>query len=69
MRQRFTATVWEEPGGWHVAQCPEVEIASQGHSPEEALRNLAEALGLHFAPPCATVVPEVRQLEVGVPVA
>lgn len=69
MRQRFTANVWEEPGGWHVAQCREVEVASQGLSPEEALRNLAEALELHFAPPCATLIPEVRQLEVEIPVA
>ena len=44
---RFTAAVTHE-GGWHVARCLEVEVASQGHTVEEALVNLREALELYF---------------------
>ena len=56
MTQEFTATVWQE-GEWFVAQCREVEVASQGLTEEEALVNLREALELHFEPPHATIVP------------
>jgi predicted RNase H-like HicB family nuclease len=62
MKQTFTATVWTE-GGWYIAQCREVEIASQGITKEEALDNLAEAIELHFEPPVATIVPEVIAIE------
>ena len=44
---RFTASVVREPP-WFVARCREVEVASQGRSPEEALANLREALELHL---------------------
>jgi predicted RNase H-like HicB family nuclease len=43
---RFTASVVREPP-WFVARCLEVEVASQGRSPEEALANLREALELY----------------------
>jgi predicted RNase H-like HicB family nuclease len=56
MTREFTATVWQE-GEWFVAQCREVEVASQGLTEEEALENLREALELHFEPPRATVFP------------
>jgi predicted RNase H-like HicB family nuclease len=49
----FTAAVTHE-GEWQVARCLEVELASQGHTVEEALANLREALELYFedeAPP------------------
>ena len=62
MKQTFTATVWTE-GDWYIAQCREVEIASQGTTKEEALDNLAEAIELHFEPPVATIVPEVIAIE------
>ncbi|MDQ1443295.1 MAG: hypothetical protein QOG97_3523, partial [Acidimicrobiaceae bacterium] len=39
---RFTAAVTHE-GDWQVARCLEVEVASQGHTVEEALANLREA--------------------------
>jgi len=55
--------VWQE-GEWFVAQCLEVDVASQGQSEDEALANLSEALRLHFTPPVATVVPAVRPVEV-----
>jgi len=44
---RFTAAVTRE-GNWQVARCLEVEVASQGHSVDEALANLREALELYF---------------------
>ena len=55
MTQEFTATVWQEDE-WFVAQCMEVDVASQGLTEDEALDNLREALELHFEPPRATVV-------------
>jgi len=51
---------------WYIAQCLEVDVASQGQTEEEALHNLAEALQLHFTPPVATIVPEIRAIEVEV---
>ena len=63
MTQEFTATVWQE-GEWFIAQCREVEVASQGLTEEEALENLREALELHFEPPHATILPAVRKIEV-----
>jgi predicted RNase H-like HicB family nuclease len=63
MTQEFTATVWRE-GEWYIAQCREVEVASQGLTEEEALENLREALELHFEPPRATSLPSIRKLVV-----
>ena len=40
--QVFTARIWREKD-WFIAQCLEVDIASQGESEEEALE-------LHFEP-------------------
>jgi predicted RNase H-like HicB family nuclease len=65
MKRPFAATVWRE-GDWYVAQCLEVDVASQGRSEEEALENLKEALELHFEPPHATRPPTVRTVEVEV---
>ena len=55
MVREFTATVWQE-GDWFIAQCREVEVASQGLTEEEALESLREALELHFEPPHATIL-------------
>lgn len=63
MKQKFTALVWEE-GVLFVAQCLQVDVASQGQSEAEALANLAEALELHFEPPVATLLPRTHTLEV-----
>lgn len=57
MTRHFTARVWKE-GDWYVAQCREVDVASQGETEEEALANLREALELHFEPPHAPLGPE-----------
>jgi len=56
MTQEFTAAVWQE-GEWFVAQCREVDVASQGLTEDEALENLWEAIELHFEPPRATLLP------------
>lgn len=63
MKGTFTASVWQE-GNWFVAQCLEIDIASQGQSEAEALANLGEALALHFEPPGATIIPQIKKLEV-----
>jgi len=63
MQQSFTAVVWQE-GGWFVAQCLEVDIASQGETEREALANLQEALELYFEPPRATITPQVHRVQV-----
>ena len=65
MKRQFTASVWQE-GDWYVAQCLEVDVASQGESEDEAIDNLREALELHFEPPRATVMPEIRHIEINV---
>ena len=62
MTRDFNAVIVRE-GNWYIAQCLEVDIASQGESEEEAMRNLNEALLLHFEPPVATVLPSVRHFE------
>ena len=33
---------------WYIAQCLEVDVASQGHTLDEALANLAEAVELYL---------------------
>jgi predicted RNase H-like HicB family nuclease len=45
--QRLTAIIEREDDGF-VALCPELDIASQGSSIEEARSNLVEALTLFF---------------------
>ena len=49
MKQIFTARVWQE-GDCFVAQCNEIEVASQGETEEEAITNLRDALELHHEP-------------------
>ncbi|WP_374688992.1 type II toxin-antitoxin system HicB family antitoxin [Promineifilum sp.] len=44
-RQQFTAII-EREGEWYVATCPELDIASQGMTVEEARDNLVEAIEL-----------------------
>jgi predicted RNase H-like HicB family nuclease len=65
---RLTATVTREED-WYVSRCLEVEVTSQGHTVDEALANLREALELYFedeplpeAPPQPIVAPiEIRR--------
>jgi len=53
VKHKFTASIWQEDE-WFVAQCVEVDLASQGKTEAEALENLPDALELHFTPPVAT---------------
>ena len=63
MKQQFTASISRE-GEWYVAQCLEVDVASQGETEDEALANLREALELYFEPPTPTKQPRIRSVEV-----
>ena len=47
MTHKLTAII-EREGDGYVALCPEVDIASQGSTVEEARANLKEALELFF---------------------
>ncbi len=47
MRKQLTAII-EREGTGYVSSCPELDIASQGQSVEEARDNLREALELFF---------------------
>ena len=62
---QLTAVVWQEDG-WFVAQALEVDVASQGESPDTALKNLGEALELHYESPRPTLLPEIHRLRVKV---
>lgn len=44
---RLTAAISQD-GDWYVAQCLEVDVASQGTTFDEARANLIEALGLYL---------------------
>ncbi|MEA5564918.1 MULTISPECIES: type II toxin-antitoxin system HicB family antitoxin [unclassified Anabaena] len=68
MKQTFTASIWQE-GDWFVAQCLEIDIASQGETETEALSNLEEAVSLHFEPPVATITPQIKTIQVEIGVA
>jgi predicted RNase H-like HicB family nuclease len=60
MARRLTAIIYREGNGF-VALCPELDIASQGDTVEEARENLREALALFFE--CAS--PEEIQARLG----
>lgn len=47
MQRQLTAII-EREGNGYISLCPEVDIASQGDSIEEARDNLQEALELFF---------------------
>lgn len=65
MKKVFTARVWKE-ADVYVAQCVQVDVASDGRTEREALDNLREALELHFEPPAATIIPTIADIEVEV---
>jgi predicted RNase H-like HicB family nuclease len=68
MKKTFTATVVKEDDLF-VAQCLEVDVASQGKTEAEAIENLQEALELHFEDPRATNLPHIHQVKVKLGVA
>lgn len=57
MLRNLTAII-EKEGTGYVSLCPELDIASQGDTIQEAKENLKEALGLFFE--CASQE-EIRQ--------
>ena len=61
--QQFMAIIGREDDGY-VALCPELDIASQGNTVEEARRNLTEALELFFETADASEVQRRLQSEV-----
>jgi predicted RNase H-like HicB family nuclease len=63
VKRTFTASITRE-GDWYVARCLDVEVASQGKTEDEALRNLQEDLELYFTPPFAGALPDLRQIAV-----
>ena len=70
--QRLTAIIEREDDGF-ISLCPELDIASQGSSIEEARANLVEALTLFFETADPSDVTrryrgEVLVTQVGVPV-
>ena len=70
---QFTAVI-EREGDGYVSLCPELDIASQGDTVEEARRNLIEALELFFEVASPSEVQqrlhkEVFVTQIGVPVA
>ena len=46
-QQAFTAIIEHENGGY-CALCPEIDVASQGDTVEQAKKNLIEAIELFF---------------------
>lgn len=61
----FTASISQE-GELFIAQCLEIDVASQGKSEDEAINNLKEALELYLEPPRPTVMPKLRKFEVSI---
>ena len=47
IKTQFMAII-EREDDWYVSHCPELDVASQGRSIEEARDNLREALELFF---------------------
>jgi predicted RNase H-like HicB family nuclease len=68
MKRRFSVSMWTE-NDLHIAQCLELDVASQGGDEQEALDNLREAIELHFEPPGPTLTPRVETIEVEVSAA
>jgi len=71
-KRNFTAII-EKEGNMYVSLCPELDVASQGKSVEEASDNLKEAIELFFESASPSEVQErlhteffVTQLEVSV---
>jgi predicted RNase H-like HicB family nuclease len=57
MTRTLTVTIWREGDGY-VSLCPELDIASQGDTVEEARANLQEAVDLFFEAADASEVTE-----------
>ncbi|MEX0617113.1 MAG: type II toxin-antitoxin system HicB family antitoxin [Candidatus Woykebacteria bacterium] len=58
----FHSIVWKE-ASLYVARCLEINVASQGESHDEAVKNLKEALDLYLEDH-QDAVPEIKEVEV-----
>ena len=47
LTQKYSTIVYKEDD-WHVSWCPDLDIASQGKTVEEAVSNLKEAVELYL---------------------
>lgn len=63
MQKRLTAII-EREGDGSVSLCPELEIASQGDTIQEARDNLREALELFFEAACLEEIEQRMREEV-----
>jgi predicted RNase H-like HicB family nuclease len=61
--RQFTAII-ERDEDWYVALCPELDIASQGRTIEEARDNLVEAIELFLETASPTEISERLRSEV-----
>lgn len=61
--KQFTAII-EREDDWYVALCPELDIASQGKTIEEARDNLISALELFFETASPSEIEERLHTEV-----
>lgn len=60
MKHTFRESITRE-NDWSIAQCLEIDVASQGQTEDDALTNLGEAIALYFIPPVAQRPAEPRQ--------
>lgn len=72
MKRQLTAII-EREGNGYVSLCPELDIASQGDTVQEARENLREALELFFETASPTEIDQrlhqevyITQLEIAV---
>jgi predicted RNase H-like HicB family nuclease len=61
--QQLTAII-EREGNGYVSLCPELDIASQGESIEQARQNLQEAVELYFETADSSEIERRRHSEV-----
>ncbi len=67
MKQKQLTAIIEREGEGYVSLCPELDIASQGDTIEEARNNLQEALELFFEMASPQEIQERLHSEVYIP--
>ena len=63
--ETVTIHAWQE-GKWWIAQCIEVDVASQGRTEQDALDHIKAALDLFFEDPVPSVIPQVHTISLAV---
>jgi predicted RNase H-like HicB family nuclease len=48
LRTAVHAKIVSDPESGYVTSCDEIAVVTQGESPDNAIANLREAVGLHF---------------------